>query len=122
MSQIVGRVLPKKTNNSVPASNEYLPVTVLPYDDQRNAALAVASMPLPMTQRVDDVGGGVTYIGVCNPSVADVDSPVWLISRVTVAGSETAIEHAYIPAAGSDPARYATAEHVWTDRLTLTYQ
>jgi hypothetical protein len=79
-------------------------------------------MPLPLTKRIDSTDPLVTYVGTSAPSLADPAEAVWLIERITDDGAgNTIVEHAYIPAAGGDPARYATAEHIWDDRATLSY-
>lgn len=122
MSQIVGRQLPIQVNEIYPANKEYHPVSVHTFDSVKNSALVTAAVPYPLTTKVDVASGTVTYTGICSPAVADVNAAVWLIKRVTVAGNVTTTEYAYVPAAGSAPARYATAEHVWASRASLNYQ
>jgi len=122
MSQVVGRHLPKTANTQAPASNQYRPVSVFQIDGHNNGALVTVDMPLPITQRVDSINPLVTYIGYAAPALADPAAPAWLIRRITDDGAGSlVIEHAVVPAAGGNPARYATPEHIWNDRLILTY-
>ena len=121
MSQITGRRIPAVRNLGNPKADEYHPASVYVFDAQDNGALATVDMPLPLTQRVDAAGGGVTYVGYAAPELADINAATWLIERITVDGSSTVIEHAYVAADGDKPARYATAEHVWSNRDNLLY-
>lgn len=57
---------------------------------------------------------GSLYIGTCNSAVADADSPVWAIYKLTVdANGDYTLEWA-----GGD----ATPNKVWSDRASLTYK
>lgn len=122
MAQLTGRRLPPVVHTNAPVGNEYRPTSVWSYDAHNNGALVTMDMPLPLTKRIDSTDPLVTYVGTSAPSLADPAEAVWLIERITDDGAgNTIVEHAYIPAAGGDPARYATAEHIWDDRATLSY-
>ena len=122
MSQITGRRRPSVYLIGNPPGDEYRPASVIPYDSLNNGALAVADIPLPLTQRIDSIDPLITYIGYSAPEMADPAAAAWLIRRITDDGSGSLIiEHAVVPAAGGKAARYATAEHVWNNRGMLTY-
>lgn len=57
--------------------------------------------------RIDDVGGGVSYVGKAAPGTA-TSSAAWLVSRLTEVGDDLTIE-------------WAPEDSVWDDRLSLTY-
>jgi hypothetical protein len=122
MAQITGRRLPHVVVVDNPLAQEYRPTSVWPYDALNNGALATVDMPMPLTRRIDSTDPLVTYVGTCAPSIADPADPVWLVERITDdGGGNTIIEHAVVAAAGGKPARYSTAEHIWTARASLVY-
>lgn len=61
--------------------------------------------------RLDEPGGGVTYIGIALPGAA-TSAAVWQIKRMTVSGTSTVIQYA----SGSTAFAY-----VWDDRAGLSY-
>lgn len=122
MAQISGRRLPSDVSTNAPAGHDYQASAVWSYDAYDNGALATMALPMPLTKRIDSTDALVTYVGMAAPSLADPAEAVWLIERITEDGAgNTTVEHAYVPADGEDPARYATAEHVWNNRTALAY-
>lgn len=66
---------------------------------------------VPYAIEVDDVGGGVSYVGRADPGSA-TSAAVWQIQRLTLTGSDVSVEWA------SGNAEFS---HVWDDRLGLSY-
>lgn len=66
---------------------------------------------VPYAMRVDEVSGGVTYIGEADPGEAGSDAS-WRIKRLTETGPDIVIAWAD----GN-----ANFDNVWDDRLGLTY-
>lgn len=65
----------------------------------------------PLATRLDDVGGGVTYVGEANPGTVNSDS-TWRIKKIVETGPDIVISWA------DGDSDY---DNVWDDRLTLTY-
>lgn len=63
------------------------------------------------TKLIDDVGGGVCYVGEALPG-SSTSGAVWRIRRITEIGQDFNIEWA-----DGD----ANFDNVWNDRLTFTY-
>ena len=61
--------------------------------------------------RIDDVGGGVSYVGRAKPGTATSD-PKWQIRRVTITAPDSVVEWAD----GNND-----YDNVWDDRLALSY-
>jgi len=68
-------------------------------------------MALPLQTRLDDVGGGVLYIGQAEPGRTTADSS-WRIRKLTEIGSLLDVQYA----SGSD-----AFTHTWDDRATYTF-
>lgn len=66
---------------------------------------------VPYATQIDDVGGGVTYVGKADPGTG-TDEAAWQIQRITETGDDLAIAYAD----GS-----AAFTNAWDDRLSLTY-
>ncbi len=65
-----------------------------------------------VTNDLDDVGGGVTYLGQFKPEGS------WLVKRITETGDDLAVDYANL---SNNPTRI-TYTDAFTNRLTLTYE
>lgn len=87
--------------------------------EKRDAALlavtalaGVTNVSLPtLATRVDDVGGGVAYVGKSEPGTA-TSAAAWQVQRVTETGADIVIEYA-----NGSPAFNAA----WDGRASLPY-
>lgn len=61
--------------------------------------------------RIDDVGGGVSYVGKAKPGKA-TSIPQWQIRRLTIVGTDSVVEWA------DGDNKY---DNVWDDRAVLSY-
>lgn len=66
---------------------------------------------VPLATQLDDVGGGVTYVGEAVPGTATA-SALWRIKRIVETGPDIAIAWAD---GDSDQ------DNVWDDRVSLSY-
>jgi len=115
MSQIVGRKLPAEKAGP-PVSSNHRQVSALKIDHYGNAALAVANYGGVLLTKIDDAGGGITYVGeaACG---SDVGESKWRVQRVTVVGLETTIEWAK----NTTTERYGEFDVLWTGHAGWTY-
>lgn len=70
-----------------------------------------ADPPEPLAVRLDDVGGGISYVGEADPGTTS-SSALWRIKRLTETGPDVVVEWA-------DGTNAFTKE--WDERLTYTY-
>ena len=70
-----------------------------------------SSTVLVYAVELDDVGGGVTYVGEALPGTPTSD-PNWRIKKITETGVDIAITWAE---------GVSTLTHTWADRLTYSY-
>jgi len=70
-----------------------------------------ADPPAPLATRLDDVGGGVFYVGEAQPGTATSD-PLWRIKKVTEIGPDLIVQWA-------DGVNTFTKK--WDERLTYPY-
>jgi len=61
--------------------------------------------------RIDDAGGGVTYVGKAKPGTA-TSLPRWQIKRVTIVGADSTVEWAD----GNNE-----YDNIWDNRAALAY-
>lgn len=95
-------------------------VSVEAYDHVVNHGLAVVNYVGALKTRVE-VTGSTTYVGETQPGSLEAD-PHWRIQRIVDDGiGGKAIDWAMKEEDAVNPDRYATFEHAWTDRVTLTY-
>jgi hypothetical protein len=86
------------------------------YRGLTNAELRATPLPVASTTstyklRLDDVGGGVSYIGEADPGTS-LASALWRIKRITDVGKDTSIDWAD----GN-----GNFDNVWNNRLALAY-
>lgn len=81
------------------------------YWDVLSAAGIDAEDVLPFATELDDVGGGVTYVGSADPGTA-TSAASWRIKRITETGADISIEFA-----DGD----AFFDNVWDNRASLSY-
>jgi hypothetical protein len=115
MSQQAGRKVPQV---GVP-QQDYIFTTVEPSDAVGNAAAHAMIFGNPLGSKTV-IAGNFTYIGECGRPGATVADPVWRITRQETLAGGAEIKHAFIPAAGNVPAKYAGFDHAFADYAAIT--
>ena len=119
MSQIEGR---KRISNSVEEQTVPQSVGVDLVDHKANGALSTAIYPGALSRLIDDTVPGVTYIGEVAPGfIQQTAEPIWRIQQIDNNSSPKKTSWASLAATATEPEKYATFEHVWDDRASLTY-
>ena len=119
MSQIVGF---KALDGQSPFWGKHT-LTLEPTDNLGNAAIHVMTFGNPLGSRTLVVGN-YTYFGECGKPGAATSDAVWRVTRqenVGGAGTDFPVMHAYVPASGSTPAKYAGFDHVFDNYAALNY-
>lgn len=75
-----------------------------------SASFDVSTTSEPLSTQVDDVGGGVVYIGQASAG-SSFSSSVWRIKKVTFVGDDVSVQWASSGAFSL----------VWNDRLSYSY-
>lgn len=115
MATMVGRKLPAEKTGP-PVSSNHRQVSALKIDHYGNAALAVATYGGVLLTKIDDAGGGITYVGEAACGSA-TDAAKWRVQRITVNGLITTIEWAQN--AGTE--RYGEFDVLWDGHAGFTY-
>ena len=119
MSQIVGY---KRNSDTIPDKQHGLMASVDQTDHKGNAALSVATYAGPVASLVDDDGSGIVYVGDTAPGSINLqDQPIWRIQKIDTTVNPSTYAWAVKPEGNGKPVRYATFDHIWNDRASLTY-
>jgi len=119
MSQLVGRKLPPDrtgTATGVAQTSDHRRVSAEKIDHHGNAGLAVTNYGGVLLTKIDDAGGGITYVGEAACGSA-TDEPKWRIQRITVLGLITTIEWAR----NDTTLRYGEFDVLWDGHAGWTY-
>jgi hypothetical protein len=89
-------------------------------DQFGNGAASVATYAPVIMHLVDEPSADLIYCGTAAPG-SDPAQPIWRIKRITIVGTLTITEWAYLPDK-DETDKIAGFDHIWNNRAALTYK